>query len=200
MVFISMASDQRDGKTIKVFSSTSIIKFLSIVGSIETWGKQSRFYLLRYSAVACHKLSHLIHGYSYLVPLEILEGYKKLRRFPGTKVNLNVLLGKPDITYRGTLNTESLEPSCRISPEPRTMLKILYFSGGHQFSQISLGIKFLYDRVENLFIDWGGIICDRGDNFSKFIDRGSHRGASHRVTWTGCNSVTTTRRVILWTG
>ena len=143
-------------KNNKVFSSTSIIKFLSIVGSIETWSKQSRFYFLRYSAVACHKLSHLIHGYSYLVPLEILEGYKKLRRFPGTKVNLSVLLGKPDITYRGTLNTESLEPSCRISPEPRTMLKILYFSGGHQFSQISLRIKFLYDRVENLFIYWLG--------------------------------------------
>ena len=33
--------------------------------------------------------------------------------------------------------------------------------------------------VENLFIN------DRGGNFSKFINRGNHRGASHRGTWTG---------------
>ena len=33
----------------------------------------------------------------------------------------------------------------------------------------------------------GGIIWDPGGNFSKFIDRaGSHQGASHRGTWTGC--------------
>ena len=36
--------------------------------------------------------------------------------------------------------------------------------------------------VENLFInDWGGIIWDRRGNFSKFNDRGSHRGASDRT-------------------
>ena len=41
--------------------------------------------------------------------------------------------------------------------------------------------------VENLlFIDWGGgMIWDRDDNFSKFIDRRSHRGASHRVLGLG---------------
>ena len=34
--------------------------------------------------------------------------------------------------------------------------------------------------VENLlFIDGGG-------NFSKFISRENHRGASHRGTWAGC--------------
>ena len=36
--------------------------------------------------------------------------------------------------------------------------------------------------VEKLFfIDQGGIVWDRGSNFSKFNDRGSHRGASHGV-------------------
>ena len=41
--------------------------------------------------------------------------------------------------------------------------------------------------VENLLsIDRGGIIWDRGANFSKYIDRGSHRGASQRGTWKGC--------------
>ena len=30
------------------------------------------------------------------------------------------------------------------------------------------------------------MILDRGRTFSKIIDRGSHRGASYRGTWTGC--------------
>ena len=34
----------------------------------------------------------------------------------------------------------------------------------------------------------GGIIWDREGNFSKFIYRGSHWGASHWGTWTGCIS------------
>ena len=87
-----------------------------------------------------------------MVSLEIVVGYKKVRSFQGTKVNLSVLLEKPDITYRGALNREFLELSCRISPRPMIMLKILYFSEDHHFFQISLWIKSLYDRVENLFI------------------------------------------------
>ena len=59
----------------------------------------------------------VIHGYSYLVLLEFVVVFKKLRRFQGTQVNLSVLLEKPGIKYGGTLNTESLEPSCRISPK-----------------------------------------------------------------------------------
>ena len=59
----------------------------------------------------------LIHGYSYLVSLEIIVGFKKLRIFQRTKVNLSVLLEKPDITYGGTRSMESLEPSCGISPK-----------------------------------------------------------------------------------
>ena len=35
--------------------------------------------------------------------------------------------------------------------------------------------------VEKLFIDQGGIIWDCGENFSKFIDRGSHQGASYQA-------------------
>ena len=38
-------------------------------------------------------------------------------------------------------------------------------------------------------MDWGDIIWDRGDNFSTFIDRGSHRGISYRDTWTGCTEI-----------
>ena len=41
--------------------------------------------------------------------------------------------------------------------------------------------------AEKLFIYWrGGIIWDRGGNFSTFIERGSYRDAFHRSTWTGC--------------
>ena len=59
----------------------------------------------------------VIHGDSYLALLEFVVVFKKLRSFQGTQVNLSVLLEKPGITYGGTLNTESLEPSCRISPK-----------------------------------------------------------------------------------
>ena len=52
----------------------------------------------------------LIHWYSYLVSLEIVVGYRKLRSFQGTKVNLSVLLEKLDITY------PSRNTNCRISP------------------------------------------------------------------------------------
>ena len=90
-----------------------------------------------------------------MVSLEIVVVYKKVRSFQGTKVNLSVLLEKPDIKYHGTLDKESLGPSCRISPRPRTILQILYFCGDHQFFQISPGIKSLYDLV-NLFIYWPG--------------------------------------------
>ena len=59
------------------------------------------------------------------------------------------------------------------------MLKKLCFSEDNQFFQISPGIKSLYDwGRKSLFIGRGGMIWDQGGNFSKFIDRGSQRGAS----------------------
>ena len=41
----------------------------------------------------------LIHGYSYLISLEIVVSYRKLRSFQRAQVNLSMLLEKPDITY-----------------------------------------------------------------------------------------------------
>ena len=41
----------------------------------------------------------LILRYSYLVSLEIIVGYRKLRSFQGTQVNLSVLLEELDTTY-----------------------------------------------------------------------------------------------------
>ena len=63
-------------------------------------------------------LVSLIHGYSYLISIEIVVGYRKLRSLQGTQVNLSVLLEKEiSRNHRGTLDTEFLEPSCRISPK-----------------------------------------------------------------------------------
>ena len=41
----------------------------------------------------------LILGYSYLISLETVLGYRKLRSLQETQVNLRVLLEKPDVTY-----------------------------------------------------------------------------------------------------
>ena len=60
----------------------------------------------------------LIYGYSQLMSLEILVGCKKLRSFQKTQINVSVLLEKEiSRVHRGTPNTESPEPSCRISSE-----------------------------------------------------------------------------------
>ena len=44
-------------------------------------------------------LATLILGYSYLISLENVVGYRKLRSFKETQVSLRVLLQKPDVTY-----------------------------------------------------------------------------------------------------
>ena len=69
----------------------------------------------------------------------------------------------------------------------RTMLKIFYVSGHHQFFHNSPGINFLTTGVAPFsYIGRGSIIWNWGGTFSKIINRGGHRGASHRSTWTGC--------------
>ena len=94
------------------FSSTSIIEFCSIVGSIEIWGEQSMFYFWSYLVVACHKLSHfssqvLILGFTWYCYR--LQEAKKFTRSPGQS---------KCVTRVTRYHTESLEPSCRISPRP----------------------------------------------------------------------------------
>ena len=44
-------------------------------------------------------LVKLIHGYSYLISLEIAVEYRKLRGSQETQTNLSILLEKTDITY-----------------------------------------------------------------------------------------------------
>ena len=60
--------------------------------------------------MACDKLSRFN---SYLISVEIVVGYSKLRSFQGNQVNLSLLLEKLESRiHRGTLNTDSLGPSC----------------------------------------------------------------------------------------
>ena len=140
------------------FSFTSIIKFCSIAGSIETWGEQLRLYFWRYLVVACHKLSHyfnlqvtLILGFTWNCCR--LQEAKKFSRNPGQSNCLT-----RETRYQVSRNSKYGISRAKLqnSPRPRTMLKILYFSGSHQSFEISLGIKSLYDRVEKLFIYWPG--------------------------------------------
>ena len=71
--------------------------------------------------------------------------------------------------------------------KPRTVLKILYFSGIQEIFLKLPGIKFLHDRERELFhLLTGSMILDRGGAFSKIIDQGSHWGSSHRGPWTEC--------------
>ena len=44
-------------------------------------------------------LVNLIRGYSYLISLEIVVGYRKLRRFQGAQVNFSVSLEKADLMF-----------------------------------------------------------------------------------------------------
>ena len=71
--------------------------------------------------------------------------------------------------------------------KPRTVLKILYFSGIQEIFQKLPGIKFLHDRERELFhLLTGSMILDRGGAFSKIIDWGRHWSSSHQGPWTEC--------------
>ena len=111
-----------------------VIRVRSIVGSIEKWSEETRFYLWRYSVVTCHKLSHF------------LVGYRKLRSFQGTQDTSCVLLEKPDITYgyAEILIRSLYSQVADLVRRFRAMLKILYFSGSKKILQILPGKKSLY--------------------------------------------------------
>ena len=147
-------------------SNNQIIKLRSIVGSLEAWGEQTKFYFWRYSTVARHKLSHFnsrvfIHVFSWNCCR--LQEVKKFSRNPGqfesvteeTRYHLSIA----ELLIRN-LQSQVAE----LIQKPRTLLKILYFSGDHQLFKTSPGIKS-----------------------QQIFDRGSHRNASPRGTWTGCS-------------
>ena len=83
---------------------------------------------------------------------------------------------------------ECLEPSCRISPKDFDHAEnTLFQSGLPIFPNITANkvSSWLVQKTYS-FIHCGGIIWDRGGNFSKFIDLGRHQGTSYQGTWTVC--------------
>ena len=92
------------------------------------------------------------------------------------------------ILIRRNDNTESQEPSCRISQMTWDPGKNTLFQWGPEiFPKLSEHKASLWSGYKTLpFIGRRDIFRNRGDNFSKIIDWGSHQGTSHRGTWTEC--------------
>ena len=125
----------------------------------------------RWLTAACLKLSHLN---SQVFTLDFTWKLRKLRKFSRNWVH-------------NTDNTELQEPSCRVALETKGSYKNTVFGGDRHFYQKLLRMKSLYNRGKWLPVTgWGGMFWGWGDNFSKIIDRGSHRGTSNRSNWTGC--------------
>ena len=137
-----MSSGHREGRTINFFfhliNQTSLYCWLYFN---MRWTNKIFFEgIWRWPVI---NIVNLIHEYPYLISLETAVGYTNLQRSrnPG---QFRCVLEKPVISNRGTGNMESLGPSAELVWRPRTMLKILYFSGGYQFFKISPGIKFIF--------------------------------------------------------
>ena len=92
------------------------------------------------------KLVTLTHGHLFLVLLEIVVDYLKLRNFTETQVNLNELPDKPDIivSIAELLIRNLMSQVAKLFQRTRTMKD-------HQFFPKSLGTW-----VENFFIYWRG--------------------------------------------
>ena len=69
---------------------------------------------------------------------------------------------------------------------PRTMLKMLYFTGDNQFFKKLPEINLLYDLGRKLFLLLARQAnLKSGGTFRKIINRESYRDTPHRSTWTG---------------
>ena len=145
---------------------------------------------MKYSVVACHKLSHFN---SRLFKLDftwkccrLLEA-SKFSRNPG-QFNWVTRETRYHVSIAELFKRNLMSQVTKLFRRPRTMLKILYFSQDHQFVQKSPGIKFLYDQGIKLFhlLAKEAWFFQQGDSFSKIINRGSHRGTCHQGTSTGC--------------
>ena len=83
---------------------------------------------------------------------------------------------------------------------PRIMMKMLYFSGGYQFFQITPGIKSHYEWVQKSFIYWPGRHnLGPSGNFRKFIwDTGAYLSGAlgQRVSYSHLAVLSPDMRVI----
>ena len=127
-----------------------------------------------------------IHGYSYLISLDIVVGYRKLRSFQGTQVNLvretREAIETCETRYHVSIgDTKSLESSCRIIPK----------TSNHAENTLILVVPPNFPNITgdkiSLFIYWGHNVRP-GRHFSKFIDQEIHRnftsaGYLDRMLW-----------------
>ena len=130
--------------------------------------------------MTCHKLRHFN---SRVVTLDFNWNCCKLQKTKKFSRNLSQLkcVTRQIRYHRGTLNTESLEPSCRISPKTYYHAESTLFRWGPpNFSNITRDNKVSLWPGEKTypFISRGDIIWDRGGNFGK--STGEATGASHR--------------------
>ena len=88
-------------------------------------------------------LDTLTHRYSYLISLHIVLG-EEFSMNSG-QFRCNTKETRYHVSIAGHLMQNLWSQVAELVRRPRTMVKILYFRGGHQFFQISLGIKSLYD-------------------------------------------------------
>ena len=88
----------------------------------------------------------LIHRNSHSTSFGIVVGYQKIRSFQETQANLNGLFEKRNLMGQVS----------ELFRRPRTMLKILSFSGDHKFFQKSRQIIPSMIRVANFLIYWPG--------------------------------------------
>ena len=80
------------------FSFTSIIKLIALSFAVLKHEVDKRGFIFEGSLWPVINLVTLIHGYLFLILLEIVIGYLKLRSFQQTQVDLSVLQEKPYIT------------------------------------------------------------------------------------------------------
>ena len=152
IVSISISSNQRDGSTIKFFFQ------LSNQTSLHHWLYWSMrwthevFQGIRWWPVI--NLVILIHGHSYLILLETVVGYWKLRSFEKKKTIQFKWVSREtrrQVSIAELLIRNLMSRVVELLRRPSTMLEILYLSRDRHFLQKSLWIKFLYDRGRELF-------------------------------------------------
>ena len=93
-----MSSDHRDIRTIRFFLHLKNQKFAPSLALLKHELNKRGFIFGGIQRWPVTNVVTLIHRYSYLSSLEIVVGFRKLRSFQGTQVNLSVLLEKLEIT------------------------------------------------------------------------------------------------------
>ena len=147
-----MSSDNRDGSTIRflfhLINQTLLHRWLycNMRWTLEILS------FSRYFAVACHKLSHFnlrVFTFDFTWNCcRLLEAKfsRNLGQFKWVTRETRYHVSIADLLKRNLMSQVA-----ELLRRPRTMLKILYFSGDQKYFQKSPRINFLYDRSKKRF-------------------------------------------------